>query len=155
MNCKTTTRRFHSNLPDQTPKLYLVVELSLNLKNLISSTRSISKVKKKLEKAQSLFYFKSLNKNRITAGEEPCSVLDIIQYSNLCVLNVCKLVVRLFLGFLLQCRPYLSGSCEVPSPRAPYRSASEIYSYIDICSVYTRNLSSPRFLDMCKHLRNL
>ena len=47
----TTTRRFHSNLLNQTFRLFLVFESSMNLNNLMSSTRSISKGKK-LEKAQ-------------------------------------------------------------------------------------------------------
>lgn len=41
----TTTRRLHSNLLNQTFRLFLVFESSMNLNNLMSSTRSISKGK--------------------------------------------------------------------------------------------------------------
>ena len=53
----TITRRFHSNLLNQTLRLFLVYELGMNLNNLMSLTRNISDEEKKLKKAQSVLYF--------------------------------------------------------------------------------------------------
>ena len=46
----TITRRFHSNLLNQTLRPFLVFELGRNLNNLMSLTRNISNEGKKLEK---------------------------------------------------------------------------------------------------------
>ena len=46
----TITRRFHSNLLNQTLRLFLVYELGMNLNNLMSLTRNISDEEKKIEK---------------------------------------------------------------------------------------------------------